>query len=40
MKTKCILFDADGVIIRSEIFSKQYQKKYGIENDAMLPFFK
>lgn len=40
MKTKCILFDADGVVIRSEIFSKQYQKKYGVENDAMLPFFK
>ena len=40
MKTKYILFDADGVVIQSEVFSKQYQKKYGVENDAMLPFFK
>lgn len=39
MKTKCILFDADGVIINSEIFSVQYQKRFGVTNDEMLPFF-
>jgi putative hydrolase of the HAD superfamily len=36
---KCILFDADGVVIRTEMFSVQYQKEYGISNEEMLPFF-
>lgn len=40
MNTKCILFDADGVVINSELFSVQYQKQFGISNDKMLPFFK
>ena len=40
MSTKAILFDADGVIIHSEMFSLQYQKLYGISNEAMIPFFK
>ena len=39
MKTKCILFDADGIIINSEKFSIQYQKEFGVSNDEMLPFF-
>ena len=36
---KCILFDVDGVVINSEIFSIQYQKQYEISNAEMLPFF-
>jgi len=39
-KIRAILFDVDGVIVRAEQFSKQYQKKFGISNDEMLPFFK
>ncbi|PIR74258.1 MAG: hypothetical protein COU35_03120 [Candidatus Magasanikbacteria bacterium CG10_big_fil_rev_8_21_14_0_10_47_10] len=37
---KALLFDADGVIVRSEMFSHQYTKKFGIPTDAMTPFFK
>ncbi len=37
--TKCVLFDVDGVVVNSEMFSVQYQKKYGIVNDEMLPFY-
>jgi putative hydrolase of the HAD superfamily len=40
MALKCVLFDADGVVINSEMFSVQYQQKYGVEGDKMLPFFK
>jgi len=40
MAIKSILFDADGVVINSEIFSVQYQKQFDISNDEMLPFFK
>jgi len=40
MNKKCILFDADGVVINSELFTVQYQKQFGISNDEMLPFFK
>jgi putative hydrolase of the HAD superfamily len=40
MTIKGILFDADGVVINSENFSVQYQKRFGISNDEMLPFFK
>ncbi len=36
---KAILFDADGVLIHSELFSIQYQKKFNVSNDEMLPFF-
>jgi len=39
MGTKCILFDADGIIVTSEKFSLQYQKEFGVSNDEMLPFF-
>ena len=39
MAIKCILFDADGVIIHSEMFSLQYQRKYNVSNDNMIPFF-
>jgi len=38
-EVKVILFDVDGVIVDSEFFSVQYQKKYGVSNDEMLPFF-
>jgi len=40
MEIKCILFDADGVVINSEMFSVQYQKEHDVSNDEMLPFFK
>ena len=36
---KGILFDVDGVVVKSEMFSVQYQKKFEISNDEMLPFF-
>lgn len=39
MTTKCILFDADGVVIHSERFSVQYQKEHDVSNDDMLLFF-
>ncbi len=39
MNTKCILFDADGVVINSEMFSVQYPKHKGLSIDIMLPFF-
>lgn len=39
MAIKCILFDADGVVVDAEMFSVQYQKEYGVSNDEMLPFF-
>lgn len=37
---KAIIFDADGVLINAEMFSVAYQKKFGVSNDEMLPFFK
>ncbi len=37
---KCILFDADGVVVNAEMFSVQYQQKFGVAGDEMLPFFK
>lgn len=40
MTTKCILFDADGVVIHSEMFSVQYAKKYNVPYEDILPFFK
>ena len=40
MGIKCILFDADGVIITSKrIFSHEYQRKFGLSDDDMQPFF-
>jgi len=39
-KIKYILFDIDGVVVDSEMFSIQYQNKFGVSNDEMLPFFK
>ena len=40
MRIKCVLFDAEGVIINSEVFSTQYERKYGIQHGVMLPFLK
>jgi len=40
MKTKCVIFDADWVIINSEMFSVEYEKQFGIPSLEMLPFFK
>lgn len=39
MAIKCILFDADWVVINSELFSVQYQKMYNVANEEMLPFY-
>lgn len=39
MHPKYILFDADGVIIHSELFSHQYAKAFDIKSEDMLPFF-
>lgn len=40
MNKKCILFDADGVVIQSEMFGVHYQKENSISPDEMLPFYK
>ncbi len=37
---KAILFDADGVIINTEMFSVQLAKDYHIDPQKLLPFFK
>lgn len=39
MSKKCILFDADGVLIHSENYSFEYQRQSGISDDEMLPFY-
>ena len=39
MAIKCVLYDADWVIINTEYFSVQYQRDFGIPNEKMLPFF-
>ena len=36
---KAVLFDADGVLINAERFSKQLARDYGISTDMTLPFF-
>ncbi len=38
-KIKCILFDVDGVVVRAEMFSKQYARAKNISDDEMLSFF-
>ena len=40
MDKQVVLFDADGVIIRSEMFGTHYQKTQGLSPDDMLPFYK
>ncbi len=39
MAVKCVLFDADGVLVDSERFSTIYRDKFGVSEDDMLPFF-
>lgn len=39
MNKKCILFDSDGVIVHTEMYSKEYQRQSSISNDEMLPFY-
>ncbi|MDO8676342.1 MAG: HAD-IA family hydrolase [Candidatus Azambacteria bacterium] len=39
MNKKAILFDADGVVIRSGLFGAYYQITKGISPDQMLPFY-
>jgi len=40
MKTKTIIFDADGMIIHGERFSKRLASDFGISIDVIDPFFK
>ncbi len=40
MKIKHALFDASGVVINASMFSVEYEKQFGVSNDAMRPFFK
>ncbi|MFH1287000.1 MAG: HAD-IA family hydrolase [Candidatus Magasanikbacteria bacterium] len=40
MNKQVILFDADGVVIRSEMFGTHYQQTQGLSPDDMLPFYK
>ncbi|NDK08092.1 HAD-IA family hydrolase [Candidatus Gracilibacteria bacterium] len=39
MSVKGVIFDADGVVINSELFSTQYQRQYNVTNEEMLPFY-
>ncbi|MBP6944747.1 HAD hydrolase-like protein [Patescibacteria group bacterium] len=39
MSFKAILFDVDGMVIRSKKFSTQMQEQYGVSWDTMKPFF-
>lgn len=39
MAVRCILFDADGVLVDSERFSTIYRERFGVSEDEMLPFF-
>ena len=36
---KVFLFDVDGVLVHSEMFSDHYQKAYGISRAEMAPFY-
>ena len=41
MKYQVLLFDADGVVLRSSrLFSEQLESEYGIKNEKLQPFFK
>jgi putative hydrolase of the HAD superfamily len=37
---KTILFDADGVLIRSEMFSHYFEDKYGVKHSTMVEFYR
>lgn len=39
MNKKVILFDVDGVLVHSEMFSDHYQKVYSIPREEMSPFY-
>ena len=39
MKKSAFLFDVDGVIVRTEMFSIQYQQEFGVPNEDMFAFF-
>jgi beta-phosphoglucomutase-like phosphatase (HAD superfamily) len=36
---KVVLFDADGVLINTELFSVHLARDYGISMETTLPFF-
>lgn len=40
MSIKVVLFDVDGVIVISEMFSSQYGKKFNVSSEEMNPFFR
>lgn len=37
---KHILFDTDGVIVRSDMWSNEYSRRSGISSEVMKPFFR
>lgn len=37
---KALIFDTDGMVVVTDMFSVQYHKDYGVPNDILLPFFK
>lgn len=40
MNKQVVLFDVDGVIVRSEPFGAYYQKTKGVSQEEMLPFYR
>lgn len=40
MTIKCVIFDADGVVINFEYFTVELERKYGISHKNVQPFFK
>ena len=39
MKIKVIIFDADGMVIKAEMFSDKLSREYNISLGEILPFF-
>jgi putative hydrolase of the HAD superfamily len=37
---KAIIFDADGMVVSSKMFSEELEKDFGISTEKLLPFFK
>ena len=40
MPIRCVLFDVDGVIIQSPLFSEVYERRYGVASEKFEPFFR
>jgi len=37
---KAVIFDVDGMVVITDMFSVQYHKDYGVLSEVLLPFFK